>query len=51
MSITIKQAINEVGGVQLELCQPVEGDSIYRDFLNEHEEGFHQIFLSPTRQL
>jgi catechol 2,3-dioxygenase-like lactoylglutathione lyase family enzyme len=33
----------QVGPVQLELCQPVEGDSIYRDFLEEHGEGLHHI--------
>lgn len=36
-------AVTDVGGVQLELCQPVEGESIYRDFLNEHGEGLHHI--------
>jgi catechol 2,3-dioxygenase-like lactoylglutathione lyase family enzyme len=36
-------AITDVGGVQLELCQPVEGESIYRDFLNEHGEGLHHV--------
>jgi len=35
----------QVGGVQLELCQPVEGDSIYRDFLAEHGEGLHHLSL------
>ena len=27
----------------MELCQPVEGDSIYRDFLMEHGEGLHHM--------
>ena len=36
-------AVTDVGGVQLELCQPVEGDSIYRDFLNDHGEGLHHV--------
>ena len=36
-------AITDVGGVQLELCQPVEGESIYRDFLDEHGEGLHHL--------
>ena len=38
-----KIAQAQVGAVQLELCQPVEGDSIYRDFLVEHGEGLHHI--------
>ena len=33
----------QVGTVQLELCQPVAGDSIYQDFLAEHGEGLHHI--------
>ena len=36
-------ALVQVGSVQLELCQPVEGDSIYRDFLAEHGEGLHHL--------
>jgi hypothetical protein len=36
-------AVASVGGVKLELCQPVAGDSIYRDYLNEHGEGLHHI--------
>ena len=36
-------ALVKVGGVQLELVQPVEGDSIYRDFLLEHGEGLHHM--------
>ena len=38
-------AIADVGGVQLELCQPVAGESIYRDFLEEHGEGLHHLDL------
>jgi 4-hydroxyphenylpyruvate dioxygenase-like putative hemolysin len=38
-----KIALAQVGVVQLELCQPVEGDSIYRDFLMEHGEGLHHL--------
>jgi catechol 2,3-dioxygenase-like lactoylglutathione lyase family enzyme len=36
-------AVTDVGGVQLELCQPVEGGSIYRDFIKEHGEGLHHV--------
>jgi len=38
-----KIALTQVGEVQLELCQPVEGNSIYQDFLVEHGEGFHHL--------
>jgi catechol 2,3-dioxygenase-like lactoylglutathione lyase family enzyme len=38
-----KIAITLVGDVQLELVQPVDGDSIYRDWLDEHGEGLHHI--------
>ncbi len=38
-----KIALAQVGAVQLELVQPVEGDSIYRDFLMEHGEGLHHM--------
>jgi catechol 2,3-dioxygenase-like lactoylglutathione lyase family enzyme len=36
-------ALAEVGDVQLELVQPVEGPSIYADWLNEHGEGLHHM--------
>lgn len=38
-----KIALAQVGGVQLELCQPVDGDSVYQDFLMEHGEGLHHL--------
>ena len=38
-----KVAIADVGGVKLELCQPVVGESTYGDFLKEHGEGLHHI--------
>jgi catechol 2,3-dioxygenase-like lactoylglutathione lyase family enzyme len=41
-------AMAQVGAVQLELVQPVEGDSIYQDALAEHGEGLHHMnFLVP----
>jgi len=36
-------AVTDVGGVKLKLCQPVEGDSIYQDFLDQHGEGLHHV--------
>jgi catechol 2,3-dioxygenase-like lactoylglutathione lyase family enzyme len=38
-----KIALAQVGTLQLELVQPVEGDSIYQDFLIEHGEGLHHM--------
>jgi catechol 2,3-dioxygenase-like lactoylglutathione lyase family enzyme len=38
-----KIAETRVGGVVLELCQPIAGDSIYRDFLTERGEGLHHL--------
>ncbi|MFC1919753.1 VOC family protein [Chloroflexota bacterium] len=40
-----KIAAAQVGGMHLELCQPVEGNSVYQDFLIEHEEGLHHLNL------
>lgn len=40
---SIKVALAQAGGVQLELCQPVGGDSLYREFLIERGEGPHHI--------
>lgn len=33
----------EVGSIQIELIQPVEGDLPYADFLKEHGEGLNHI--------
>lgn len=38
-----KIAVTMLGSVMLELCQPVEGDSVYRDFLRDHGEGLHHL--------
>jgi catechol 2,3-dioxygenase-like lactoylglutathione lyase family enzyme len=38
-----KIALTQVGNVQLELVQPVDGPSIYQDFLMEHGEGLHHL--------
>jgi catechol 2,3-dioxygenase-like lactoylglutathione lyase family enzyme len=36
-------ALAQVGKVQLELVQPVEGPSIYRDWIEKHGEGLHHM--------
>jgi catechol 2,3-dioxygenase-like lactoylglutathione lyase family enzyme len=33
----------QVGGVEFELMQPVDGPSLYRDFLKERGEGIHHL--------
>jgi catechol 2,3-dioxygenase-like lactoylglutathione lyase family enzyme len=38
-----KIALAQVGDVQLELVQPVEGPSIYQDWLDEVGEGLHHM--------
>ena len=38
-----KIALAQVGGVQLELVQPVEGPSIYADWIEQHGEGLHHL--------
>lgn len=40
---TFKGALTMVGPMQLELIQPLEGESIYADFLREHGEGIHHL--------
>ena len=42
-------ALVQMGGVQLELVQPIDGPSIYADWIEEHGEGLHHInFLVDT---
>lgn len=38
-------AKTDVGGVEIELLQPVSGDSPYSDFIKEHGEGIHHIAI------
>jgi catechol 2,3-dioxygenase-like lactoylglutathione lyase family enzyme len=38
-----KLALAQVGEVQLGLMEPIEGDSIYQDWLMEHGEGLHHL--------
>jgi len=42
-NFTARMAFAEVGVVELELIQPLEGDSIWADFLRDHGEGIHHI--------
>lgn len=40
---TARMAFTEVGMMELELIQPLEGESIWADFIREHGEGIHHI--------
>jgi methylmalonyl-CoA/ethylmalonyl-CoA epimerase len=40
---TARMAFTELGSVELELIQPLEGESIWKDFLREHGDGIHHI--------
>ena len=44
---TLKFGHARVGPVTLELVEPVEGKTIYQEFLEEHGEGIHHIGV-PT---
>ena len=33
----------KVGGFEIELIEPLEGDSTYRDFLRDHGDGIHHL--------
>ncbi|MFI3214757.1 MAG: VOC family protein, partial [Eubacteriales bacterium] len=49
-----KMAFFEVGdGVQLELIEPNETPSTWRDFLNEHGEGIHHVafLINNTKEV
>ena len=46
---TMLGAEAHVGPIVVELLQPVEGPSIYREWLDEHGEGLHHIaVMRPT---
>ena len=38
-----RQAFADLGNVELEVIQPLMGDSIWTDFLEKHGEGIHHI--------
>ena len=42
---SMKIALAMVGSLNVELIQPLEGDSIYSDFLKKHGEGLHHLGL------
>jgi methylmalonyl-CoA/ethylmalonyl-CoA epimerase len=42
-SFKVARTHGRLGGMEIELIEPVEGDSIYSDFLREHGEGVHHL--------
>ncbi len=42
-NFTARMAFTELGPVELELIQPLEGESIWADFLREHGGGVHHL--------
>ena len=43
-----RQAFVDLGAIELEIIQPLAGESIWADFLREHGEGIHHIrFNTP----
>ncbi len=40
---SFKAAFTMLGQLMIELLEPLEGEGIYRDFLNEHGEGLHHL--------
>jgi methylmalonyl-CoA/ethylmalonyl-CoA epimerase len=40
---SMRTAVTRVGGVDLELVEPLDGPSQYREFLDRHGEGLHHI--------
>lgn len=41
----IRLALSYFGPMRVELIEPGEGESVYRDFVNEHGYGIHQLGL------
>jgi hypothetical protein len=39
----VKMAFRDFGGFQLEVVEPVEGKSVFQDFLDENGPGIHHI--------
>ena len=44
-----RMAFADLGPVELEIIQPVSGESIWADFLREHGEGLHHIRFNVSQ--
>lgn len=47
-SVRIKQAFVQLGDVEVELIQPVDGRSGYRDFLDQNGGGIHHVLFEVS---
>ena len=47
-SIRISQAFVQMGDVEVELIQPVEGCNAYKDFLDETGGGIHHVLFEVS---
>lgn len=45
-NFSIKIGFVKLGSIDLELIQPLSGESIYKDFLDEHGPGIHHFRIS-----
>jgi hypothetical protein len=46
--IRIRQAFVQLGAVEIELIQPLEGRNAYKDFLDETGGGIHHVLFEVT---
>jgi len=46
--VKFKQAFVQLGGVEIELIQPLEGKSGYKDFLDETGGGIHHVLFETS---
>ena len=47
-AIKIRQAFVQLGGVEVELIQPLEGKNGYRDFLDQKGGGIHHVLFEVS---
>ncbi|MGO8984256.1 MAG: VOC family protein [Terriglobales bacterium] len=47
-NISIRQAFVQLGAVEIELIEPLEGRSGYRDFLDQTGGGIHHVLFEVT---
>jgi methylmalonyl-CoA/ethylmalonyl-CoA epimerase len=46
---TARMAFTELGPIELEIIQPLDGKSCWSDFLDEHGEGIHHIRFNVNK--
>jgi methylmalonyl-CoA/ethylmalonyl-CoA epimerase len=48
VAYSMRTAVTRVGGVDLELVEPLEGPSQYQEFLDQKGEGLHHIMCQDS---